>query len=111
MAGAGELREGAPCDRGDYPSGRHFARCHAREGRLCGGGYGRAARGSRRTWDLIDAVDVYTIYPLAEILEEILLPTMEAARRHGVCWHYARPPVVDIDFEMDLHGVVTQRIV
>ena len=72
---------------------------------------GERLAGLGGTWDLIDAVDVYTIYPLAEILEEILLPTMGAARRRGVCWHYARPPVSDIDFEMDLHGVVTQRVV
>ena len=27
------------------------------------------------------------------------------------CWHYARPSVADIDFEMELHDAVSQRIV
>ena len=62
------------------------------------------------SWDLIDATDVYTIYPLDGILEEILLPPLGPARRHGIRWHYTRPPVVDIDFEMDLHGVVSEQI-
>ena len=34
VAGRWRVAGGAPCDRGDYPARRHFARCHAREGRL-----------------------------------------------------------------------------
>jgi hypothetical protein len=26
------------------------------------------------------------------------------AEQHGVTWHYARPPIVSIDYEMNLRG-------
>jgi len=43
-------------------------------------------------------------------METLVLPGLPAARRHGVTWYYARPPVIDIEYEMDLQGVVTQWV-
>jgi hypothetical protein len=63
------------------------------------------------SWDLVDAVDIYTIYPLVELLNQVILPRLGPANSHGTRWYYSRPPVADIDFEMDLHGVVTNLIV
>ncbi len=111
VAGAGELREGHLVTEGIIRPGDTSPAAMREKAAYVAQVMGERLAGLGGTWDLIDAVDVYTIYPLAEILEEILLPMMGAARRGGVCWHYARPPVVDIDFEMDLHGVVTQQVV
>jgi hypothetical protein len=111
VAGAGELREGALVEEGIIRPGDTSPESmrdkaayvmQVMEERLLGLG---------GTWDLVDAVDVYTIYPLKDILADILLPPMGKARRHGVRWHYTQPPIVDIDFEMDLHGVVSERII
>jgi hypothetical protein len=33
-----------------------------------------------------------------------------AAGRHGIRWHYARPPVVDVEYEMDVRGVHQELI-
>jgi hypothetical protein len=33
------------------------------------------------------------------------------AAAHGVTWHFARPPVVGLDFEVDCRGVGTDRVV
>lgn len=33
------------------------------------------------------------------------------AMRHGLTWHYVRPPVVDMEFEMDCRRVLTERVV
>ncbi len=63
------------------------------------------------SWDLVDAIDIYTIYPLVDLLQQTVLPPLGPANRHGIRWYYSRPPVVGIDFEMDLHGVVTNLIV
>jgi hypothetical protein len=57
------------------------------------------------TWDLINAVEVYTIHPLDALVEEIVLERMQAARRHGIRWYHTRPPVLNIEFEMDMRGV------
>jgi hypothetical protein len=29
---------------------------------------------------------------------------MGRARQYGITWHYARPPIVSIEYEMDLRG-------
>ena len=63
------------------------------------------------SWDLIDTVDIYTIYPLVDLYSELILPQMGPAVRHGSRWYYSRPPVVDIDFEMDMRGIVTDLVV
>jgi hypothetical protein len=31
------------------------------------------------------------------------------AARHGLTWYYARPPVVGLDFEMDVRCVAVER--
>ena len=37
-------------------------------------------------------------------LEAEILPRLGAAKRHGVTWHYTRPPIVSIEYEMDVRG-------
>lgn len=111
VAGAGELRGGRLVPEGIIRPGDSSPAAMREKAAYVAQVMGERLAGLGGTWALVDAVDVYTIYPLADILATILLPAMGAARRGGVRWHYARPPVVDIDFEMDLHGVVSQRIV
>ncbi len=41
-------------------------------------------------------------------MENVLLKCLPAAQRQGICWRYSRPPVMDIEFEIDLHGVTTE---
>ena len=59
-------------------------------------------------WDLINAVDVYTVHPLEGLLEGTILNRLGPARRHGLHCHRAHPPVQDIEFEMDMRGVRCQ---
>ena len=67
-------------------------------------------RGLGGSWGLISAVDVYTVYLYERLLEETVVARMEKATRHGVRWYPSRPPIVDIDFEMDMRGVRTELI-
>ena len=62
-------------------------------------------RGLGGTWDLINAVDVYTIHPLDGLVEDVVLSRLGPAGRHGIRWFKTRPPVRDIEFEMDMRGV------
>ncbi len=57
---------------------------------------------------MIRDVGVYTVHGLDRIQQQVLLPALGQARRWGIHWYHARPPVVNIDFEMDLRGVVTE---
>lgn len=57
------------------------------------------------TWNLVNRVNIYTAHSLSSLVEEIVLPKLGAANHHGVHWYPARPPVIDIEYEMDMRGV------
>ncbi len=56
------------------------------------------------TWKDATAVQVYTA---------LRFPIDEVARRAGasLVWHYCRPPIEGLDFEMDVRGVSTERLI
>lgn len=62
-------------------------------------------------WTDVTTVQLYTVHDVHPLLETGLLPTLARAGRHGVVWHYARPPVQEIEFEMDARGVQQERVV
>lgn len=111
VAGAGELREGILVAEGIIRSGDTSPESMREKAAYVMQVMDQRLKGLGGDWNLVNAVEVYTIFPLEGILEDILLPTMGPAHRHGIRWHYTRPPVVDIDFEMDLHGVVCERMI
>ncbi|HWB98667.1 MAG TPA: hypothetical protein VG672_18290 [Bryobacteraceae bacterium] len=105
VAGAGELPEGSldPKDvvrRGE--TGQDALREKMRfvmglmEGRLHDLGAG---------WPQVTTSDVYTVHDICPLLEKEVLERMGTASRLGIEWHYARPPIVSIEYEMDLRGV------
>lgn len=65
-------------------------------------------RGLGANWPLVTAVDVYTVHPIASLLPHVILGRLGAASIHGIHWHYSRPPIEAIEFEMDLRGVRTE---
>jgi hypothetical protein len=110
VAGGGEVR-GSLCEENIVRLGETDADAMAEkaawvmdimENRLTGLGVG---------WDQVTATDVYTVHPLRDIVEGVLFPRMGAAALKGMTWHYSRPPIVDIEFEMDLRGVVRELVI
>ena len=65
--------------------------------------------GADASW--LSTIDVYTAHALRGPLTEEVIPGLVAAERLGVHWFYARPPVCDIEFEMDMRGVACERVV
>ncbi|MFP6765777.1 MAG: hypothetical protein VB858_19255 [Planctomycetaceae bacterium] len=57
------------------------------------------------TDDQLTAIDVYTAHDLRVPLQDVLLPGLPAAAQLGVHWFYSRPPIQNIEFEMDMRGV------
>jgi hypothetical protein len=56
------------------------------------------------TWDRATAVNVYTVHPICSVLAADIIKPMGASAMHGATWHYSRPPIVSIEYEMDLRG-------
>lgn len=62
-------------------------------------------------WEDVTAVDVYCVHPVVDVLADVVFPKMSEAGIHGVHWYHARPPIVEIEFEMDLRGVRTELVI
>jgi hypothetical protein len=54
-------------------------------------------------WADTTATQVYTVYDAHPFMADEIVRRGAAA--HGVTWHYARPPIVDIEYEMDCRGI------
>ena len=59
-------------------------------------------------WADTTGVQVYGVHDIHPFLADLLVAG--GAARHGVTWHFARPPVVELEFEMDCRGVSTERV-
>jgi hypothetical protein len=55
-------------------------------------------------WEQATAVDIYTVHDLRALLDDPVLPRVGAASLGGLTWHYARPPIETIEYEMDVRG-------
>ncbi len=60
-------------------------------------------------WENVTTVNLYTANTAADWLSSHVLSRMGADAVHGVHWHLSRPPIIGLDFEMDLRGARTKR--
>jgi hypothetical protein len=110
IAGSGEAREGGATYR--ERTVRHgetspdAMREKARyvlgemERRLAAFGFG---------WADTTATQVYTVHDLHPFLADEIV--RRGAARSGLTWHFARPPVRGLEYEMDCRGVGRERVV
>ena len=55
------------------------------------------------SWEDATGTHLYTVHDVHPFLAEEL--AARGAMRAGLSWHFARPPVRDLDYEMDVRGV------
>lgn len=60
-------------------------------------------------WADTTGVQAYTVHDLHPFLAEEIV--RRGAARHGLTWQFCRPPVIDLEFEMDCRGVALERVV
>jgi len=59
-------------------------------------------------WQDVTASQVYTVHDLHAILRDQIVP--RAGNGAGLTWHYCRPPIQELEFEMDVRGVSAERV-
>ncbi len=59
-------------------------------------------------WADTTAAQVYTVHDIHPLLADEIV--RRGAARSGLTWHYNRPPVVDLEYEMDCRSVALERI-
>ena len=111
VAGAGELPEGSlePKDvvrRGESSAAAIQEKAHfvmgLMEGRL---------RGLSVGWSDVTVSEIYTVHDIRPFVEQELLKRLEEGGAHGLTWHYSRPPIESIEYEMDLRGCATELVI
>lgn len=60
-------------------------------------------------WQDTTATQLYTVHDIHPFFADEMV--RRGAARSGLTWHYNRPPVVDLEYEMDCRGVTTDSIV
>jgi hypothetical protein len=60
-------------------------------------------------WADTTATQVYTVHDLHPFLADEIV--RRGAARAGLTWHYARPPVRDLEYEMDCRAVADERVI
>jgi hypothetical protein len=110
VAGSGEAPEGRGTytdhiiARGDVSPAGLRAKAHwvlaemERRMRLLGFGWADAT-----------AAQAYTVHDLTPVMQHLVVP--RGAGAHGLTWHLCRPPVEQLEFEMDVRGIFEERVV
>jgi hypothetical protein len=70
------------------------------ESRLAAFGFG---------WKETTAAQAYTVHDFHPVMADELV--RRGAARSGLTWHFARPPVIDLEFEMDCRRVTRETVI
>jgi len=111
VAGAGELPEGSlqPNDvvrRGESGAGAIQEKAHFVMGLM-----EVRLRGLSVGWSDVTVSEIYTVHEIRPFIERELLKRLEEAGAHGLTWHYSRPPIESIEYEMDVRGCITELVI
>lgn len=70
------------------------------EHRLTGLGYG---------WGDATVANIYSVCDIHPLLADVLVPITSLGR--AVTWHFSRPPVIVLDYEMDVRGLPRELVI
>src|SRR5713101_7738826 len=111
VAGAGEMRERGVGVQGIVRHGETSPQAMREKAAHVMGVMQARLSGLDADWPDVTTVDVYTVRPLDTFLADTVLQPAGAAAIHGVRWFPSRPPLVGLEYEMDLRGVVREVVV
>ena len=105
VAGAGELRDGVLEAERIVRCGETSTEAMQEKASFVAEVMAERLQGLGVDWRAVNRVNVYTVHPLDHLLDVILLPCLGVGARQGLHIYRTRPPVMDIEFEMDVRGV------
>jgi len=70
---------------------------------------GRRLAALGRSWDEVTTVNLYTRHDVDAALAARLVAPLGTGALHGVRWFPSDPPVIGLEFEMDVRGVAAER--
>jgi hypothetical protein len=109
VAGSGELPEGSLDPHEVVRRGENSPEALAEKTRFVLGIMDRRLAGLGASWEQVGAVDVYTVHNIHPLLASTIVPQTGNAH-NGIVWHYSRPPIASIEYEMDLRGCAREIV-
>jgi hypothetical protein len=61
------------------------------------------------SWQAATGVQVYAVHEIHHFVADLLVARGAAA--HGLTWHFARPPIVGLEYEMDVRAANEERVI
>jgi hypothetical protein len=104
VAGGGELPEGSLDPHDVVRRGETSAAALREKARFVMKLMSDRVKDLGASWNTATTVSVYTVHTIGDMLADEIIRPMGASAMHGVTWHYSRPPIVSIEYEMDLRG-------
>lgn len=110
VAGAGEMRDRGVGVEGIVRHGETSAEAMREKAAHVMGTMQARLRGLGVGWADVTTIDIYTAQPIESFVADTVLRPAGSAAIHGVRWFPSRPPVVGLEYEMDLRGVARELI-
>ena len=109
-AGSGEAREGGPSYEGRIiRPGDHSPEAMREKANFVLGAMEQRMTALGFSWADVTATQVYTIFEIHPLLADEFV--RRGAMSGGLAWHFARPPVQGLDFEVDVRGVSHELVI
>ena len=105
VSGAGEIPEASLDDSEIIRKGETGPEAMREKAAFVAATMGSRLQAMGAGWDLVTTTDAYTVFMHEGLLEDAVVGAMGPATRHGLRWYRSRPPVIDLDFEMDVRGI------
>ncbi len=109
IAGAGELVDGALEEDQIIRRGETGPEAIAEKADFVIQVMAERLAGLGANWDQINTVDVYTAHPVDPLIDRLV--ALAPVKKYGFVHHITRPPVVDIEYEMDMRGPAREVVV
>ncbi|HUQ94327.1 MAG TPA: hypothetical protein VM120_21785 [Bryobacteraceae bacterium] len=104
VAGAGELPEGSLDPHDVVRLGDVSAAGLAEKARYVMGLMEGRLKGLGVSWANVTTTNLYTVHNIHPLVEKEIVQPMGKGAQHGFVWHFSRPPIESIEFEMDVRG-------
>ena len=63
------------------------------------------------SWDLATQIRIYTVHAIGTLIPEVIVPLAGSGAHHGITWHYVYPPIVGLELEIDVRGVLRESVI
>jgi hypothetical protein len=105
LAGAGDLAPGSAGPEGVVRQGETTPDALREKIAFTVGELDKAARNLGVAWRSATRVNLYTAHPVESFLADLILAEVPGAATHGLHWFYSRPPIADMQVEIDARSV------